>query len=55
MSGRYQKKIRRVVNNKIKTNAKEILEEVQKENIFSRIGIALKIIFKYKLGERLGA
>ncbi len=55
MNGKQVKKIRKVVNKQVKTNAREVLEAIKDEKFFRRIGIAFRIIFKFRLGEKLGA
>lgn len=53
MNGRMAKKVRKEVNRAVKYNAKEVLQTIVSENLFTRIKYAFKLVFKYKLGERL--
>ena len=53
MNGRMVKKIRKEVNSKIKTDAIEVLETIREEKFLTRVKYAFKLIFKFKLGERL--
>ncbi len=54
MNGRYAKKIRKEINSRIKCEALDVLKSIQDEKLYTRIKYAMKIIFKYKLGEKLG-
>lgn len=53
MSERLEKKIRRGLKAHIKCTALEALNAICEEKLFTRLKYALKLIFKYKLGERL--
>jgi len=54
MNNRYAKKLRKEVNRQVKTEAVDVLNEIKDEKLITRIKYAFKIIFKYKLGEKLG-
>ena len=53
MNNKLSKKIRKEVNIKTRFDFKEFFEMMNDETLFARFGYALKIIFKYKLGEPL--
>lgn len=53
MNQKLAKKIRKEVNSKIRQDVHDIFKIIGDENIIRRIGYALKIILKYKLGEPL--
>ena len=53
MNGRMAKKIHKEINAAVKTNAKEVMQSICEEKIITRIRYAIKIIFKYKIGEGL--
>lgn len=51
MNNKLAKKIRKEVNKKTRFDFKEFFENIAEENLFARIKYAIKIVFKYKLGE----
>ena len=53
MRGTMVKKIRKEVNSQVRTEAYEVLNSIHQEKLFTRIKYAFKLIFKFKLGERL--
>lgn len=53
MNQKLSKKIRKEVNKQIRLDKDEIFRTIGEENLIIRIRYAIKIIFKYKLGEPL--
>ena len=46
MNAKWNKKLRKVVNKKIKNDLRSVLKTLQDDGIFKRIGYAFRIIFK---------
>lgn len=53
MNNKLSKKIRKEVNKKTRFDFKEFFEMMKDEPLLIRVRYALKIVFKYKLGEPL--
>ena len=53
MNGRLAKKVRKQVNKKVRYDLTEVVKVLSEAKLHERIGYALRIVFKYKLGERL--
>ncbi len=53
MNGRLARNIRKTVNKQVRQDINDVFKNIAEENVFRRIGYAIKIIFKYKLGEPL--
>ncbi len=53
MSERLNKRIRKAINKKVKYDLTEVAKAICQENFFRRVGYAMRIIFKYKIGTAL--
>jgi len=53
MSSKYDKKIRRAIKKKIRFDLNGIIENIKEDSFLTRVGYAIRIIFKWRLGETI--